>query len=501
VKLAILADAHMPDCAGSAQEAALRWALDRAAEWGCHWVVAAGDMTAAGEAQAARRVAKALHESGVCWLSTPGNAELRTPEDAEESCSQLTVWDESCPIALVDTSRGMVPESERERIERRLAVRPLALVTHWPPDELPEDDRCWFAEIAARSSVELVIAGHKHFDETRVFAGKPLHLVRGLDPDKGKHDLPALALFERREGEWSRQDVGFSGADPRLWPEARKHAFLDLLGVSTMGEPVAGTREAAAHGIPVLELRAEPALACPRAELRAVVADWRRSGGRCLSVHLPNMRWETGAACVASRETHAAAVELACELGADRVTAHVPRVSVRELAQPEVRQAMLRAFAEELTPLATAYVEIGIENLHRNRGEAADEQRGFGYLPDECVAWIDELRGELPGALLGLHLDIGHARNNTPFSQNWTLGRWYATVGSHCAGYHLHQVTEKGNHQPFTTPFAPLLSLASFFWAWDAGQLAPAPMILEIRGESGCASWQRLRDFLYETTR
>ena len=456
----------------------------------------AGDMTAAGEAAAARRMVESCRESGVPWLSTPGNAELRTPEDARAVCEMLTVWDETCPVVLVDTSRGTVPEAERERVEHRLVPSPVVLVTHWPPDELPEDDRVWFEQLVAGSSLELLIVGHKHFDEIRTFGGKPLHLVRGLDPDKAKHDLPAITLFERAGETWSRQDIGFPGGDPRLWPAESKQAFLDLLGVSTMGEPVAGTREAAERGVRAIELRAEPALAADHAELQEAVAAWRASGGQCLSMHLPNLRWDEASQAPAETEGHAAAVALALELGVDRVTGHVPRVSVRALGQPEVRETMLALFASELAPLAAAGVVIGIENMHRNRGEPADDRRGFGYLPDECLDWVEELRPRLAGAAIGLHLDIGHARNNSPFSQSWTLGRWYAAVGQATVGYHLHQVTAKGNHQPFVTPFAPLLSLASFFWGWESGQLEHAPMFLEIRGESGCISWQRLRNFL-----
>lgn len=491
LRLAILADAHLPDCLGSAQEAALRWAVGAVQ---ADWLILAGDMTAAGESGAATRVADILADQGVPWVSTPGNAELRTAAAAEHVCELLSVSRDDSPVLLVDTSLGTVPEAERERVERRLAGKPLVLVTHWPPDELPEEDRAWFAELAARSTIGLLVAGHKHVDQLRDFAGKPLHLVRGLDPDKAKHDLPALALFTRDSSGWQRTDLGFPGADPRRWPEAAKTAFLAHLGVSTMNQPVAGTHEALAHGIQTIELRADVALVAPRAELVPAVQAWRDGGGRCLSLHLPDLGWNGRE--IVGFETFRAAIALGRELAVDRVTLHVPRARVAELVNATMWQRFLRAFAEELAPLRDLGATVGIENLHRNRGETTDELRGYGYLPDECLAWIADLREALPGVPLGLHLDIGHARNNSPFSQSWILGRWYAAVGSEVVGYHLHQVTEKGNHQPFSSPFAPLLSLASFFWAWQSGQLRQAPMILEIRGQSGVPSWQRLRDFI-----
>lgn len=498
MRLAILADSHLPDCAGSAQETALRWAVAAARSAGADWLVAAGDMTAAGEPVPAERVAAILAAGGVPYVSTPGNAELRDLVVGYSVCRMLTTENAAAPVVTVDTAMGSVPETERRRVELRLASGPPApvLATHWPPDELPDGDRDWFAGLVARFSPEILVAGHKHYDDVRHFAGRPLHLVRGLDPDKAKHDLPAFALLERdASGCWQRRDIGFPDADPRLWPGEAKRVFVEQLGVSLMGRPVvAGIQEAAAAGIGVVELRDDTLLRTPRTELLAAVQAWRAEGGRCLSVHLPNVRWRDGE-LTGVGEFHEC-VALCRELGVDRVTVHVPRARVVDLANWEVRDQLLRVFALGLAPLAEGGIAIGIENLHRNRGEAEDEQRGFGYLPDECLGWIGELREALPACVLGFHLDIGHARNNSPFSQSWTLGRWYAAVGREVVGYHLHQVTAKGNHQPFASPFAPLLSLASFFWAWRTGQLRPAPMILEIRDESGCPSWRCLRDFV-----
>lgn len=495
MRLAILADSHLPDCGDSAQEAALRWAVSAARDAGADWLVAAGDLTAAGEPVPAERAAAILAGGGVPHASTPGNAEWRDPQAGEAVCRLLTVEDEAAPVATVDTATGAVPVAERDRVERRLARCPApVLVTHWPPDELPDADRDWFAGLVERFTPEILVAGHKHFDAMRIFAGRPLHLVRGLDPDKAKHDLPAFALLERDGTGWRRRDIGFPAADPRRWPSVAKQAFLKHLGVSLMGRPaVAGICEALAEGVGVLELRDETVLITPRDELSAAVRAWREGGGHCLSVHVPNVRWREGG--VEGAEKFQAVAALARDLAADRATVHVPRARVADLADRDVRHRLLQAYVFGLAPLVERGVSIGIENLHSNKGETADDGRGFGYLPDECLDWIGELRSALPDGRFGLHLDIGHARNNSPFSQSWTLGRWYATVGREIVGYHLHQVG-KGNHQPFATPFAPLLSLASFFWAWGGGQLRPAPMILEIRDESGCPSRRCIRDFV-----
>lgn len=72
----------------------------------------------------------------------------------------------------------------------------------------------------------------------------------------------------------------------------------------------------------------------------------------------------------------------------------------------------------------------------------------------------------------------------------WALGQ---CASREVVGYHLHQVGGGQAHQPLHTLYGPQLSLASFFWAWQTGQLAPGPMFLEIRGESPCVSWDSLQ--------
>ncbi|MDX9981645.1 MAG: metallophosphoesterase, partial [Lentisphaeria bacterium] len=154
MRLAILADSHLPDCSDSAQEATLRWAVAAARAAGADWLVAAGDMTAAGEPVPAERVAAILAAGGVPYVSTPGNAELRDLVVGYSVCRMLTTENAAAPVVTVDTAMGSVPETERQRVEQRLASGSAAsvLVTHWPPDELPEGDREWFAGLVARFS-------------------------------------------------------------------------------------------------------------------------------------------------------------------------------------------------------------------------------------------------------------------------------------------------------------------------------------------------------------
>ena len=89
------------------------------------------------------------------------------------------------------------------------------------------------------------------------------------------------------------------------------------------------------------------------------------------------------------------------------------------------------------------------------------------------------------GQQVGFNLDIGHARNNPPLSQRYTLGAWYAEVGRHAVGYHIHQVVKEDgvlkNHTGISGVYDGLISFGSLFAGWRSGQLRPAPFIFEMR--------------------
>jgi sugar phosphate isomerase/epimerase len=188
------------------------------------------------------------------------------------------------------------------------------------------------------------------------------------------------------------------------------------------------------------------------------------------------------------------ACETARRLGCNRVTLHVPGIPARDYAAraPDV----LDAYARALAPLAGTDTAIGIENMHMTPGETPDT-RGFGYTPDECRAFIDALRA-LPGLDIGFHLDIGHARNNAPYSSLFPVGTWYEQLGAECNGMHIHQVVqdERGkmlNHKPLLGFFDKLIALSSLVLARQSGLLRPVPMFIEVRDGKGPESLLALR--------
>ena len=127
---------------------------------------------------------------------------------------------------------------------------------------------------------------------------------------------------------------------------------------------------------------------------------------------------------------------------------------------------------------------------------APPEAHGFGCTPEECLALLRDLR-RIPGLEIGFHLDVGHARNNSPYSTLHPVGAWYGALGAACNGMHLHQVCadERGglhNHLPLEGLFDGLVSLASLVLARRDGLLRRAPMFVEVRG-GGESSVRALR--------
>ena len=498
---AILADSHVPGCRGTAQEAALGWALGVCATRGVKVVVGLGDLTAAGDRFSADRVLGLFRACPLPSVQTPGNAELRTSRDAGVV---RRVFSEPCffrgadwGIVALDTAEGSITEAEKAGFTRRLAALGslrTVVVTHWPPQAIRGSDRLWLADLCRVGNIELIVAGHKHMDAVGMLAGVPVHVVRGLDPDKAKHGAPAVSLFRRSRDEWVRCELPFEMSDPATWGAAEKRELAMHLGVSTMSHTIAYFEEAIEAGIRNVELRFDSSLQ-PQADILAdLVSLWRSGGGRILSVHCPNLRWDADAGAIAGQDEFAASIRFAGALHADHVTVHVPRVSVACMTPGgEAWSAFIEVYGRLLRDVASVGTTVGIENLHTQRSEPSDGRRRFGCLPSECLSWIDALRSVLAEARIGFHLDIGHARNNPPFSTTWTLGRWYAETGAEVVAYHVHQVNGNGNHQPMHRPFGPLISLASFFWAWRTGQVTHGPIFLEIRGEPGRVSWEYLR--------
>ncbi len=488
MKFIVLADLHLPDRTDTVKELVLNWIVDVVKQEQPDYLIGAGDMTASGTVPASERLVRTLKSTGVPCLLTPGNAELRSPEAAEQTAQILqNINEKQTPFRMIDTSGGWLLDPEQLQNPPAGTI----LVTHHPPCCLPQKDRETFE--TALKQCDLLIAGHLHKDE----ADGKAHIVRGLDPDKAIGGVPALAVFEQENGTWTRREIPYHAADPGSWSEEERQDFLDHLGLSAMYETMDVIAFATEQNIKCLEIRFQAFGQIPLDEIKSAVRKWRTAGGIHLSVHMPDIGWREGAVC--GEESALSAAESAIAIGCDRVTLHVPGFSIGTAKDTNIYQTVLQATAKVAEKLVSSGVKVGIENMHMTPGEKPDENRGYGYTTAECLSWIKDLRSLVSKPeLAGYHFDIGHARNNAPYSSLEPVSSWLAAMGPDFNGMHLHQIRlnpdgSMENHTPLLELYQPLISLASLFLAWHNGSIRHSPMFLEIRGGSGPDSLLTLR--------
>lgn len=493
MKIAVLGDLHIPALNGTVKDAVLAWALGEARLRGAAVLAGAGDLIALGRVEEARKLRNALDQNMLPYYLTPGNAELRTPSESTAVAALLSTPMETADMLLLDSARGTLAVEARRQLKALASHANKLLVTHYPPSQWTEEDRQQLDEARRSQAVGAVIAGHVHADTADT--------LRGLDPDKASGGPPAFVMFERPspEAPWQRSDIVMPGINPREWRPAERAEFRQQLGLATLWNTSAMLDFAIKTRIKTIELRGDSVsmLAPETLHLLKNKLDlWRSVGGCTLSLHLteliPNDRQKF------SMLHHLA--QTAVFLGCNRTTLHVPYVDVQNY--PVCRDRLLDHATQALAPLCEASIAIGIENLHCAPGDTPLTRR-FGCTIAECREWLELLRDRLDYRNLGFHLDLGHARNNRPLSDEENLSHYYAELGHEINGFHLHQVIQQPdgsfrNHQPLTGFYDKLISLAGLFMAWRTHQVNHAPMFLEIAGESQMMSYKILSKKLGE---
>ncbi len=547
-RIAVFADLHYTRGSAKLKGSVLREALRMASARRVGAIVCAGDMLGTGTAAEAADLRALFDAQPLPVFFTPGNAERRTPS---ESAAADAILSNPSPLPdgllLLDSSAGWaqlaegltapsaaLPDGQPSNhqtikpsnfVGRDMGDGEKLAIPHIPPDEWgPTAPGAW-REAVDSGAIGLTVAGHDHVDAVRDDGA--CRVLRGLDPDKAIGGPPSFATFVRDDaGTWRFEAAHeIAGVRPAEWSASFRASFLADLGLSTMYDPFGGLAFATDEHVPAVELRHASWRAADSRALGEALARWRAAGGRVLSLHLPELRFTPEGP--QGIDTVCDACETARAIGCNRVTLHVPRISVSDfsalnqsdrstsiknapLPQEEFSifhspfsirvgggpAAVTAAYAQSLAPLAGTGIAVGIENLHMVPGETEDA-RGYGYTPDECKALLEDLR-QIDGVDIGFHLDIGHARNNAPYSTLFPIGSWYEQLGACCNGMHIHQVVmdEKGkmhNHKPLLGFFDKLISLASLVLARRDGLLPSAPMFLEVRDNQGPASLLALR--------
>lgn len=481
MKIAVLADIHLPS-GSSIKEIVWQWALDTART--ADLIVGIGDLTALGEVAAARRIMDDLTRCGTPFILTPGNAELRTPDESAELLRIMATPTRFGKAVILDSARGKLTADASAVLQAVVSGsdRGVIIFTHCPVTHWSPEDQQLLDDGFSNGSVAKVVHGHSHCD----ICDAAVEGVRGLDPDKASGGAPALVFYtENPDGVWQREDLVCPLAHVAEFPAEDKRKLASSIGISGMKDPLAALQLAIEKRLPVFEIRFREPETFPDAALVAAVEQWRACGGKYLSLHLPDLKYADGE--FSGQDMLAQACEAAVKLHCDGVTFHVPRCFADELATGEAISRAAAVAGKALQPLFANGISVGVENLHTTAAEREAKRYKFGCTPPECMAFINALRAQNPGARIGLHLDIGHARNNIPFCSRYTVSDWYAGCGSEIVAMHIHQVqqvkgAENKNHVGFTHFYGKLISLSSLCMARKYGQIgSDVPMILELR--------------------
>lgn len=468
VKLALLADLHLPFLETACQYRVLDFAIKSIQSHCPDAVICLGDITASGERNAADSFLNSLNRLEQKKLVILGNSDIRTRENAEhikklETSKELFVGD----VRLIGLNTA--DSSLRSEDENLLAsaTENTIVCMHHPPERVKCQNRKNAKEYLIQSNTLACVYAHVHYPKQE----GNCYSVQALDPDKAKGTPPCVTYMI------------IYGAEIHLeydyFPCEKPVALDEYLGISCFDLPQ-DIEFAMQQKLMNIELRPS-AVDYDIHELRNKIEAWRECGGRYLSLHMPNFRYNDQLTGVDDWER---AAWLANELLVDGVTVHVPRVAVGRM-NGAIKNELLDFIVKMLQKLPKQCA-VGIENLHMGSNDKDDEKRGFGFVPEECLEFVADINGRFGYERVGVLLDVGHARNNAPFSQKYTNSVWYAMEGKQIVAYHVHQVIAVGdelkNHTAITNVYGPTISYCSFSDCWNSGMINRRPVFLEIRG-------------------
>lgn len=476
MRIGVICDMHMGEGECGPQNAFLLRAVAQMKQEKVDAVLDLGDITAFGEQSAFERYVQIMRPFSHYFVL--GNSDIRSERTREAIMAQRQhpcFSAEGRTFLGLNTPSGTIEESEREKL---LSLRDGDVVfLHHGVDGLKQESRSLLRSLLERVSLT-VLHGHTHLQREYAIGKSRVISLRGIDPDKAIGDFPTVTYLDvsAEDIQVFCKPIGVAEETPA---HLRRHMGLSCV------DNVRDVTYATERGVKFIELRFNTKDWGSENELASLVAAWRERTNGYLSVHMPAFRWEDGA--LGGEERFWAALELAVKLGANGLTVHVPTVRVGEMTcGSEAWQALLECYAELVRRVGDDVV-IGIENLHMKDGETDNGDRNFGYAPHEVAAWIDAINEKVgkPGRV-GHLLDVGHARNNGILASRYPVGRWYELMGNRTVAYHIHQsvrVDDKlKNHHPLTDWFGPMISYASFLYAWETGMLNHAPVFLEVRG-------------------
>ena len=470
MKICLMCDLHLPFDRNALQYRILEWAIFDILEKKPDCVIFCGDATCDGNEEAYDFFIQAVEKTGLPFLYIPGNSDLRSLASKSRICQRAS----KCKHIINGVSIYAVNDCDGEISKEQLKLLADAedgsiVFMHHPLDSHKQSTTDQLLRWREDHKGTTVFYGHLH----RSFSHENSVSLPAMDPDKSIGEPPCITYYDTATGETCKSHASAS-VPTDLSP---------YFGISCY-DPIRQLRFAIDKKLKYIELRPN-CLAYDLNEIKSLIDLWRKNGGEGLSIHLSDVAWRNGCPC--TDEKYDRLIELVSVLHADRVTQHVPQVSVKEIAADATVLEKICAYIAERLNRVPHSIVVGVENMHMTKNESADDNRRFGYIPEECIAYMQTLAG-LCRHRVGVNFDIGHARNNLPYSKKYQISTWFSMLGKDIVGYHIHQVTfENGvlqNHMPIQEIYGELISFASFFQCWSMGLINKAPVVFEMRPEN-----------------
>ena len=407
MKICFMCDLHLPFDKNALQYDVLDWAIADAKKKRPDCIVFAGDATCDGNEEVYDFFIKAFKEIDIPFLYIPGNSDLRTESTKNsiiKKASPIKTDLNGLSIFAINDSDGKISKSDLSAL--RNADENSIVFMHHPIKNHTKESVELFNEWIKSHQAVKIFHGHLHqsFEEDNSVS------LQAMDPDKAIGESPLITYYDT-DTKKCRKAYYFCPVPNDIY---------DYMGISCY-DPLPQIQFAIDNKIKHLELRPN----CVNTDadsLISAVGKWRKLCGKSLSFHLHDVGFLNGNVVI--NKDHDKLFEIIKELKPNRVTQHVPLITVKEVKENSDSLDKITDFiAKSLNDLEGDIV-VGIENMHMTASDTPDENRRYGYLPEECLEFMHLLAGKCKHKV-GVNFDVGHARNNVPFSQKYQIGAWF----------------------------------------------------------------------------
>ncbi len=468
LKIAVIADIHLPETFGTVQYDAFEFALSSIKKNSPDCIVSLGDISAYGEIAPAEYFMKRMNEISIPKLFIMGNSDIRTKENIEKMRfieTEKVLDIKNYKLIGLNTSDGNLSDNDKSLLSS--ADKKTLVFMHHPYEHIKKDASAFVKGEIEKNRFLALFYGHMHYYERK----DNIFSIQALDPDKAIGEPPCITYLNI--------DNDNIKTEFDYFPVKKQFDIDKYIGLSCF-DPISDLRYCADNKIMNCELRPS-AVKLPQNEISDAIEYFRNQGGKYLSLHMPDIGYNED---LVGDDEFDRAIEFATQHDVSQITIHVPKASVSDVYSTG-GDVIADYLYHKIKSLPDSTV-VGIENMHMTKKDTTDNKRRFGYTPQECLYFIDKLNHLFGFERVGIVLDIGHARNNAPYSGKYPLSVWYTEIGGKIVSYHIHQVIlENGamdNHKEVTSLYGPLISYCGLIHLWNESRINRCPFFLEIRG-------------------